>query len=247
MTFSTLNETSVFLLGSVRSVLPVAAIPAFEHMGNINNDISSRKNYAIFFHLLSYDSCIDAVIPLKMAPILQQCLELEKLELPPSVTKVVEMADQMRFYNQEVSDLLHLKNSRNLLPEEALRLLQYCFESVLKIHKSDVCEDEMVIESEMYNPTKFVRGYYFTEHGCQILKFREFSIDQDREKTVNFDDTRNLCSKNFSKSVKEAYRIFSCGFAPSMAIAGVSTLFQEQKVGKSQQPLCTRIMKKHQM
>ena len=65
----TLNETSVFLLGSVRSVLPVAAIPAFEHMVNINNDISSRKDYAAIFHLLSYDSCIDAVIPLKMAPI----------------------------------------------------------------------------------------------------------------------------------------------------------------------------------
>ena len=104
---------SVFLLGSVRSVLPVAAIPAFEHMLNINNDISSSKNYAAFFHPLSYDSCIDAVIPLKMAPILQQCLELEKLELPPSVTNVVEMADQMRFYNKEASDLLHLKNTRN--------------------------------------------------------------------------------------------------------------------------------------
>ena len=51
---------------------------------------------------MSYDSCIDAVIPLKLAPILLQRLELEKLELPPSVTNVVEMADQMRFYNKEL-------------------------------------------------------------------------------------------------------------------------------------------------
>ena len=117
----TLNETSVFLLGRVRSVLLVAAIPAFKHMVNINNDISSRKNYAAFFHLLYYDSCINAAFLLKMVPILQQCLELEKLELPPSVTNVVEMADQqIRFYNKEVSDLLHLKNSSNLFPEEAL-------------------------------------------------------------------------------------------------------------------------------
>lgn len=57
----TLNETSVFLLGSVRSVLPVAAIAASEHKVNINNNISSRKNYSAFFHLLSYNSCIDAV------------------------------------------------------------------------------------------------------------------------------------------------------------------------------------------
>ena len=156
----TLNETSVFLLGSVRSVLPFSTIPAFEHMVNINNDISSKKNYAAFFHLLSYDSCIHAVISLKMAPILQQCLELEKLELPPSVTNVVEMADQMQFYNKEVSDLLHLKNSRNSVPEEALLFLQYCCELVFEIRKSDVSKDEMVIESKTYNFAKFSRVYY---------------------------------------------------------------------------------------
>ena len=89
----------MFLLGSVRSVLPVAAISAFEQMADINNSISRRKSYAALSHLLSYDSCIDAVIPLKLAPILLKCLELEKLELAPSVTNVVEMADQMRFYN----------------------------------------------------------------------------------------------------------------------------------------------------
>ena len=87
----------MFLLGSVGSVVPVAAIPAFEQIVDINNDISGRKSYAALFHLLSYDSCIDAVIPLKLKPILLQCLELEKVELPPSVTNVVEMADQMRF------------------------------------------------------------------------------------------------------------------------------------------------------
>ena len=93
-----LNETTVFLLGSVRSVLPVAAIPAFEQMVDINNGISRRKSYAALFHLLSYNSCIDAVISLKLAPILLKCLELKKLKLAPSVTNVVEMADQMRFY-----------------------------------------------------------------------------------------------------------------------------------------------------
>ena len=35
-----LNDTIMFLLGSVRSVLAVAAIPAFEQMVDINNDIS---------------------------------------------------------------------------------------------------------------------------------------------------------------------------------------------------------------
>ena len=123
-----LNEATVFLLGSVRSVLPVAVIPAFEQMADINNDISRRKSYAPLFHLLSYDSCFDAVISLKLAPIILQCLELEKLELPPSVSNVVEMADQMRFYNKEVPDLLHLKNLRNSSSEEILLLLQYCCE-----------------------------------------------------------------------------------------------------------------------
>ena len=199
-----LNETIVFLLGSVRSVLPVTAVPAFEQIVHINNGTSRRKSYAALFHLLSYDSCIDVVIPLKLAPILLQCLELEKLELPPSVSNV-EMTDQMRFYNKEVADLLHLKSSRNLLPEEALLLLQYCCELVLEIHKSDVPEDEMVIESETYNPAKFGRAYYFTKHRCQVRNVREFSIDRVREKHITFDDTpRNLCSKNFRKSVKEA-------------------------------------------
>ena len=164
---------------------------------------------------MSYDSCIDAVIPLKLAPILLQCLELEKLELPPSVTNVVEMADQMRFYNKKVSDLLHLKNSRNSLPEEALLLLQYCCELVLEIHKSDVPEDEMVIESETHNPAKFGKAYYFTNHGCQIRKVRGFSIDQDREKDVNFDDTpRNLCSKKFPQVSKRGVSYPFLWFCP---------------------------------
>ena len=213
----------MFSLGSVRSVLPVAAIPAFDQMADINNDISERKSYAALFHLLSYDSCIDAVIPLKVAPILLQCLELEKLELPPSVTNVVEMADQMRFYNKEVADLLHRKNSRNSLPEEVLLLLQYCCELVIEIHKSDVSEDEMVIESETYNPAKFGRAYYFTEHGCQVRKVRGFTIDRDRRMLLLTTLSKICASRNFRKSVKEACRIFSCGFAPSMAIAMVFT------------------------
>ena len=61
----------------------------------------------------------------------------------------------------------------------------------------------MLIESEMCNPAKFGRAYYFTDHGCQIRKVREFSTDRDREKDVNFDDTlRNLCSKKFPQVSK---------------------------------------------
>ena len=67
----------MFSSGSVRSALPVATIPAFDQMADTNNDISERKSYAALFHLLSYDSCIDAVIPLEVVPILLQCLELE--------------------------------------------------------------------------------------------------------------------------------------------------------------------------
>ena len=67
---------------------------------------------------------------------------------------------------------------------------------MLEIHKSDVLEDEMVIESETQNPAKFGRTYYFTEHGRQIRKVRVFRVDRDRKKDVNFDGTRrNLCSK----------------------------------------------------
>ena len=60
---------------------------------------------------------------------------------------------------------------------------------MLQVHKFDVSEDEMFIESETCNPTKFGRAYYFTEHRCQIRKVRGFSIDRDREKDFNFDDT----------------------------------------------------------
>ena len=184
-------------------------------MVDINNDISRRKSYAALFHLLSYDSCIDAVIPLKLAPILLQCLELGKLELPPLVTNVVEMADQTRFYNKEVVDLLHLKNSRNSLPEEVLLLIQYCCELVIETHKSDVSENEMVIESETYNPAKFGRAYSFTEHGCQVRKVRGFNIDRDREKDVTFDDTpQNLCFKKFPQVSKRGVSYLFLWFCP---------------------------------
>ena len=147
-------------------------------------------------------------------PILQQCLESEKFELLPSVTNIVEMAHQMWFYNKEVSDLLHLNNSRNSLPEKALLLLQYCCKLVLEIHKSDVSENEMVIESKTYNPAKFGRTYHFTEHGCQIGKVRGFSIDQDRE-DVNFDDTpQNFCLKKFSQVSKRGMSYLFLWFCP---------------------------------
>ena len=110
------------------------------------------------------------------------------------------MADQMRFYNKEVADLLHLKSSRNLLQEEALLLLQYCCELVLEIDKSDVPEDEMIIESETFG-----RAYYFTKHGCQVRNVRGFSIDRDRENMlISTTLPENCAQRNFRKSVKEA-------------------------------------------
>ena len=244
----TLNETSVFLLGSVRSVLPVAAIPAFEHMVNINNAISSRKNYAAFFHLLSYESCIDAVIPLKVTPILQQCLELEKLELLPSVTNVVEMGDQMRFYNKEASDLLHPKNSRNSLPQKHYF---YCNTTVNQCSKyiNLMCPRMKCSQNLKRATLPSWAGLIISRNiDAKSVRLEGLVLIEIGRRILILTTPLEICAqKNFCNSVTEACRIFSCGFAPSTAIAMVSTLFQQQKIGTTQQPLCTRILKQHQM
>ena len=82
----------------------------------------------------------------------------------------------------------------------------------------------MVKESETYNPAKFSRDYYFTEHESQVRKVEGLVlIEIERRMLVSMTLPKTCALRNFHKSVKEACRIFSCGFAPSMAIAMVFT------------------------
>ena len=73
----------------------------------------------------------------------------------------------------------------------------------------------MVIASKTYNPAKFGKAYYFTEHGCQVRKVRGFSIDRDSEKDVHFNNTfRNLCFKKFPQVSKKDISYLFLWFCP---------------------------------
>ena len=151
---------------------------------------------------------------------MQRFQKLFEKKLTSVITVIFSLSQNIDIVNMSMSalialDLLHLKNSRNSLPEEVLLLLQYCCELVLEIHKSDVSKNEMVIESKTYNPAMLGRAYYFTEHGCQVCKVREFSIDRDREKDVRFDNTFwNLCFKKFPQVSKEDVSYLFLWFCP---------------------------------
>ena len=105
----------------------------------------------------------------------------------------------------------------------------------------------MVIESESATLPSSA-GYIISRNmDAKSVRLEDLVlIEIEKRMLISTTRLEIYAQRNFRKSVREACRIFSCGFAPSKAIAIVSMLFLEQKVGKTQQSPYTCLLKKHQ-
>lgn len=95
-----------------------------------------------------------------------------------------------------------------------VELLKCCANLVISSHSNDVPPDHPRPIPNTYNPPKYGRAYYFTEHGCQIREMRKFSIDKDK-KNENFDDTPDKeCNKSFLEVAKRGTSFVFLWFCP---------------------------------
>ena len=83
---------------------------------------------------------------------------------------------------------------------------------VINIHLSDVLPKPASPIPNTYNPPKYDRAYYFTEHGCQLKKKRRFNVDKGER---NYDDVPGeLCIKVFPQVSKKGTSYLFLWFCP---------------------------------
>lgn len=193
---------------SLREVIPPSCLPAFDLMVSSPNP-SIRKAFALVFHLLSFDSAVDTIIPFRF------CDDVLNNIKNAANNSLVHMISKMRTYSYELSHLVEtsLSTDESTL-NSCLSLISYCAEFVKICHINDVKADPPVPMLSSYNPPKFGRAYYFTDHGNQVREMRRFPID-GVNKTAIFDDAPDIrCEKRFPQVSKSGSSYLFLWFCP---------------------------------
>ena len=208
------SEDNVLSLNSLISYLPSESISAFHTMHDRETDFSVRRAYAAVFRLLSYDACLDAVVPLYIC---NQCLlYIDKIRLGSATKEMTfNMISLLQCFNAELAHLLQATmNDGFTASSPFICLLRYCCNLVNKIHNNDVLPEDSSPIPHTYNPPKFGRAYYFASHGQQVRQIRRFNIDS-KSNSGNFDDTPELvCSKAFPQVSKKGTSYLFLWFCP---------------------------------
>jgi len=200
------DAANIELIKQIPSFLPSEAIDAFK---NLLCDIPTllKSKYATVFEMLSHDSCIDAVIPLRYCDeVIEYC---QSLNLSTS-----DFCHQMQFYCIEFSDLVLFSSEHNqgFPSRDVLSLLLYCAEAVKHLHSFDTPPEPAIPIPGTYNPPKYGRAYYFTEHGSQVREMRKFPIDKG---ATNYDDIpANKCEKSFKQISHKGISFMFLWFCP---------------------------------
>ena len=170
-----------------------------------------RHAYAKLFKILSYDSCLDTVMPYRFVEECQQFIEI----INGNATHQL-ITNFCRFLRQFCPELARLGFSfahQGSIPNDVISLISYIASFVNNIHENDVVPGEAQPIDGTYNPAKFGRAYYFHEHGCQLRKMRKFTIDKDSRS--NFDDVpSSVCNKKFPLVSKKGVSYLFLWFCP---------------------------------
>ena len=196
-------------VASLRGVIPVSCLSAFDIMIS-SPDASIRKAFAMVFHLLNFDCAVDTIIPFR------HCDDILDSIKNATTDRLIILCRKMRTYSYELSHLIELllNASDELVLNSCLSLLSYCTEFVKVTHLNDVEADPSVPILSSYNPPKFGRAYYFSNHGCQIREMRRFPID-GINKTAIFDDAPDIrCEKRFPQVSKTGSSYLVLWFCP---------------------------------
>lgn len=194
-------------------VLPTESLPAFQQMLNSSNEL--RKAYAKLFYLLSFDSSLDTVIPLRLTDLFLRTVDSGLTDRLTSAN-LKSFCQTLDLYTPEISHLLRISSLSNeslIASSDIFQLLRYCSLFVKGFHDKDVQPDAAIPIPNSYNPPKNGRAYYFHPHGCQLRKVRPFKIDN--KKTENFDDVpESFCAKKFPQVAKKGVSYLFLWFCP---------------------------------
>jgi len=192
-------------LESLQEYLPENSLEAFLAMIDPKNSYSIRKSYALVFKLLSFDASVDSVIPFLFTKVVDRYLLKDNDSLP-------DLVEELKYTNLEFADLLSI-SIRNDKIAPVIKLLKCCNNMVKKVHVSDTPAGLSEPVPESYNPPKFGRAYYFSNHGCQLRQIRRFPIDVGVK--GNFDDVPDVyCAKRFPVVSKKGVSYLFLWFCP---------------------------------
>lgn len=197
-------------LAALSTYIPPSCRAAFDTMISDNISPKVSDSYATVFRLLSYDSSLDAIFPYHLCNICIKFVELcESGNLAHSTCQ--DFAYHLTHYSTELAMLVSTSTPPS---RDILELMKYCSAFVKEFHSHDVPPEPAIPIASTYNPPKFGRAYYFTEHGQQVREIRRFPID-NRKEPANFDNTPDeICCKKFPQVSKKGVSYLFLWFCP---------------------------------
>nr|XP_047139907.1 uncharacterized protein LOC100198017 isoform X1 [Hydra vulgaris] len=195
--------------------IPAECIPSFQLMVS-ESPVPHllRWSYAKVFKILSADSSLDTLIPLRFTDeILSICEQL--LSNVDCCELSVKFCYLLRCFSPELARLVEISSSYNNTPSgDIVLLIQYCSNFVKKIHLVDVPPKKAEVIEGTYNPPRFGRAYYFEKHGSQIRKMRMFSADKSANNNLFDDVPSEICNKVFPQVSKKGVSFLFLWFCP---------------------------------
>ena len=202
---------------SVRSSLPPDCIPLFERfVGDM--PVREKQCLAPVFKLLATTAPLSAFIPSQYVTSVEQLMDhLSDLHTHcDNVNFVVSSLQNMRQFAPELRNFIAVSMEQSdvcdtccSLKPDIIRFISHILNEVKTLHYVE--PEAPVAQEGSYNPPKYGRAYYFTEHGCQMRSVRQFSIDLER-RGQNHDDQPHdfeMCLKSFPQvSTKGTSHLF---------------------------------------
>ena len=176
-----------------------------------------KKALAKFFLHLAYNASIDTTVPFRFCNEIFDFVEGVKSETL-AAADVRVFCYRAKYFCPEISNVVlqsMLSSNLQYPSEDIIHFMEYLVASVRNIHTHDEPEDGAIPIPGTYNPAKYGRAYYFHQHGCQVRRMRQFSLEKDK-KNGNFDDDPDtMCEKRFPVVSKKGTTYLFLWFCPT--------------------------------
>ena len=181
------NEPAV--VDSLRNVIPSECQAAFDVMTS-HDDRKVRKSFAGIFKLLGYSCAVDSIFPVFF------CTKLRNER--QSFFDFNLLSQESSFFSHDLSYFLDSITIETSNPAHSL--FCYCVDFVLAVHCNDISPEPALKIPGTYNPPKYGRAYYFTDHGHQVRQMRR----GNRKHGQIYDDAPDTrCEKRFPQVSKK--------------------------------------------
>ena len=198
------KENVQSVIDSVRPAIPLHCQAAFDVMIT-HKERQVQKSFAGIFKLLGYSSSVDSIFPVTF------CKRFRSEPQPDF--NFSRLSQESLYFSHELS--FFLKSVTSETSDAAVSLFCYCVDFVLICHADDIPPAPAVKVPGTYNPAKYGRAYYFTDHGQQIRQMRRFPIDKKMKQGQIYDDAPDIrCEKLFPQVSKKGTSYLFLWFCP---------------------------------